>query len=69
MSKEQPVEQSVEFRGESRFFGASTRFWLALIVVGTACTMALLGMKIEEPLYSAMLVSLTYYFGQKTKSP
>lgn len=54
---------------ESTLFGASTRFWLAFTVVSTCCALALLGMKIEEPLYSTLLVCVSFYFGQKTKSP
>jgi hypothetical protein len=56
-------------RTESTLFGPSTRFWLALIITCTACTMGLMSMKIEEPIYSAFLLTLGFYFGQKTKSP
>jgi len=62
-------DESVIAVKESSLFGASTRFWLALIITCTACTMALCGMTIDEPLYSAFLLTLGFYFGQKTKSP
>jgi hypothetical protein len=50
-----------------RVLGASTRFWLALLISETVCLMSVFGMKVEEPLYSAFLLSLGFYFGQKTK--
>lgn len=56
-------------RGESQIFGASTRFWLALLITFTTCLMAAMGTKIEEPLYSGFMLSLGFYFGQKLKTP
>jgi hypothetical protein len=52
---------------EPKVLGASTRFWLALMIAETACLMSIFGMKVEEPLYSAFLLTLGFYFGQKTK--
>ena len=50
---------------ESKLFGVSVRGWLAVILVTTSCTMALLSIKIEEPLYTLVVVAVTYYLGQK----
>lgn len=53
--------------GDPRVLGASTRFWLALIISETVCLMSVFGMVVVEPLYSAFLLTLGFYFGQKTK--
>lgn len=52
---------------DPRVLGASTRFWLALLISETVCLMSVFGMEVKEPLYSAFLLSLGFYFGQKTK--
>ena len=52
---------------ESKIFGVSIRGWLAIILTLTACTMSYLNVVIIEPLYSAFLLSLGFYFGQKEK--
>lgn len=50
---------------ESRFLGISWRGFLALIVIATVCFMSFYGMKVEEPLYSLVLVISSAYFGSK----
>lgn len=50
---------------ESSFFGVSWRGVLALIVILTVCAMSLMGIKIEEPLYTLVLVVSSAYFGSK----
>ena len=62
--------------GESSFCGISIRGWLAIVPVGTMCfrevclTLWLLRNdveigKIEEPLYTVIISSVSFYFGQK----
>ena len=46
-------------------YDISVRAVLAGMLVATACTMSLLGKKVEEPMYSATLMVLGLYFGQK----
>lgn len=55
--------------GDSRIKGVSVRAWLALMLCYTVCMMSCFGMKVEEPLYSAMLLALGFYFGQKVNKP
>ena len=51
---------------ESKIFGVSVRAFIAIILTITACEMSLLLMDLKEPLYSAFLLGLGFYFGQKT---
>lgn len=51
---------------ESRILGVSWRGILALIVIAVVCAMSYLGKKVEEPLYSLVLVVSSAYFGSKT---
>lgn len=51
---------------ESKFLGVSIRGWIVVGVTMTVCAMSVCKMKIDEPLYSAFLLCLGYYFGQKT---
>lgn len=51
---------------ESKIFGISVRAFLVTILVFTVCFMSLAAMKIAEPLYSAFMLALGFYFGQKT---
>ena len=53
--------------GESKLGGVSVRGWLAAVIICTVCGMSFCGMKVQEPLYSLVLVISAYYFGQKTK--
>lgn len=53
---------------ESKLGKISMRAWLALLMVSTMCLMSACEVKIEEPLYSAVLLSLGFYFGQKDKA-
>lgn len=51
---------------ESKILGVSLRGWLALIIIATACSMAFIGKKVDEPLYSLVMFVAGMYFGQKT---
>ena len=46
----------------------SVRGWLALGVIGTVCVMSWYGVKVEEPLYSLVLLIAGVYFGQSTSA-
>lgn len=50
---------------ESKLWGVSIRGWLVMVITLTACTMSMFKWEIKEPLYSAFLLCLGYYFGQK----
>jgi ribose/xylose/arabinose/galactoside ABC-type transport system permease subunit len=49
-------------------FDLSIRSIIALMLCGTVCAMAVLEIKVEEPLYSAVLMALGLYFGTKKTS-
>ncbi len=53
---------------ESKLFGVSMRAWMALLIVSTVCVMSGLRIPVEEPLKSALLIAIGFYFGQKVKS-
>lgn len=64
---------------ESHLFGTSTRGWIVLCVVVTACfhewailIQSVVGKvpvpKIEEPFYSILFLVVGYYFGQKNQT-
>ena len=50
---------------ESKLFGVSWRGVLAFLVIMTVCAMSYVGQKVEEPLYSLVLVVSSAYFGSK----
>lgn len=50
---------------ESKILGVSVRGCLALILVLTVCCMAMKQIDVKEPLYSLVLLSVGFYFGQK----
>lgn len=49
----------------SRIFSVSVRGWIALLLVFTVCVMSAVGQHVSEPLNSALLIALGFYFGQK----
>jgi len=51
--------------GDSQIVGISVRAWIAMTLVVTVCTMSFLRFEVMEPLYSALLLTLGFYFGQK----
>lgn len=52
---------------DSQLIGVSVRAWLAILLTITVCVMALLALKVEEPLYTLATIALGFYFGQKNK--
>lgn len=50
---------------ESKIFGISVRGFLVITLCVTVCGMSLLEMKVLEPMYSAFMLALGFYFGQK----
>ena len=62
----------------SLLFGVSMRAWLALVIVFTVCAHSLTeticnalrgeASMIEEPMYSMAVMTLGFYFGQKTQT-
>lgn len=54
---------------DSQIVGISVRGWIAMITVLTVCFMQAFGMKVEEPLYSLVLMVAGFYLGQKTQTP
>jgi hypothetical protein len=52
--------------GESKAFGVSMRGWLAFILVFTVCLLATQRILVEEPMYTIVVMAVSFYFGQKT---
>lgn len=50
---------------DSKLFGMSLRGAICIILTLTVCFMSGLDRIIKEPLYSAFLLALGFYFGQK----
>lgn len=46
----------------------SIRGVIALLLVITVCVMNIMSIKVEEPLYSAVLMALGLYFGKQTQN-
>lgn len=57
---------AVPIGSESAFFNISIRAWIVAGLTATICGMAVMGKTVEEPLYSGFMISLGYYFGNKT---
>lgn len=51
---------------DSKLLGVSVRAWIAIMTIGTVCAMQAGGLKVEEPLYSLVLMVAGFYLGQKT---
>lgn len=54
---------------DSKLLGVSVRAWIAIMTIATVCAMQAGGLKVEEPLYSLVLMVAGFYLGQKTPSP
>lgn len=57
--------QNSEPSGESKVMGISARGWIAFFLTITVCAMSIVVVDVKEPLYSAFLLALGFYFGQK----
>lgn len=53
---------------ESRVGGVSVRAIIVTLVVLTVCGMSVAKLKVEEPLYTLVGLTVGYYFGQNTKT-
>lgn len=51
---------------ESNIFGVSVRALIAFMLVATVCLMSFLTKKIDEPLYTLVMVAVSFYLGSKT---
>ena len=50
---------------DSRIYGVSARGWLAFMILFTMCLLSGFSIEIKEPLNSATLIAMGFYFGQK----
>jgi len=51
---------------ESQFLGVTMRGWIAIALVVTVCIMSLLKIKVEEPLYTLVMMAVSFYLGSKS---
>jgi len=49
---------------ESQMLGVSIRGWIASLLIITVCLMSFLGKEVTEPLRSAAILALGFYYGQ-----
>jgi len=56
---------SKENSQHSTLFNVSLRGWIALLIIVTICAMSMLGMKVEEPLYTLCGMVVAFYYGQQ----
>lgn len=53
---------------DSSIYDVSVRAWLVVMIVATVCGMCAFGREVGEPLYTLVLISTSFYFGQKVAS-
>jgi hypothetical protein len=53
---------------ESKIFGISVRAFILIVLTISVCSMAMRMLEIKEPLYSAFLIALGFFYGQKTQT-
>lgn len=53
---------------ESNFLGVTIRGWIAIFLVFTVCIMSFLKIKVEEPLYTLVMMAVSFYLGSKSAS-
>lgn len=63
VKSETTVKGNKPLSSESTLIGVSVRGWIALLLLGTMCGMAIMGKTVTEPLYSACIAALGLYFG------
>ena len=59
------MSDSSDKTGNSKIFGVSLRGWLAFVVIYTICLMSVLGVKVEEPLYTIGGMIVAFYYGHE----
>ncbi len=51
---------------ESNIFGVSVRALIAFMLVLTVCVMSFFAKEVAEPLYTLVMVAVSFYLGSKT---
>lgn len=54
--------------GESKIFNVTIRGWIAVELVTTVCLMAIFKIDIKEPLYTLVVMAVSFYLGTKNPS-
>jgi hypothetical protein len=52
---------------DSNILGLSVRGLVVILIVLTVCAMNIMGKPVVEPLYSVVIATVSYYFGQSQK--
>lgn len=50
---------------ESKLFGVTIRGWLAVLLTFTVCIMSFVKIKVEEPMYTLVIMAVSFYLGSK----
>jgi len=53
---------------ESQLMNVSVRGWITVGLVLTVCVMSVLKIDIKEPMYTLVVMAVTFYLGSKTTS-
>jgi len=53
---------------ESRIQGVSIRGWIAVILVLTVCGMSVLQIDVKEPMYTLVVMAVSFYLGSRQNS-
>lgn len=67
MAETPEVTPTVTPSAESQLMGVSIRGWLASLLVVGVVLMSVLRIDIKEPMYTLVVMAVSFYFGQKTK--
>lgn len=51
---------------ESKLFGVTVRGWLAVLLTATVCGMSVFKIKVEEPMYTLVVMAVSFYLGSKS---
>lgn len=51
---------------ESKFLGVTVRGWIAITLTLTVCVMSVFKIKVDEPMYTLVIMAVSFYLGSKT---
>lgn len=53
---------------ESKLWGVTIRGWLAVTLVVTVCAQSLLKIDVKEPMYTLVIMAVSFYLGSKSST-
>lgn len=61
------ITQNPKVDGESQIINVSVRGWIAISLVLTVCVASLLKITVAEPLYTLVVMAVSFYLGSSSK--